>query len=90
MKKNIKPVFAIANRIAAGLTCIERARGFLETAPLSEAWVREMRRRVLILEAHSTHIEGSHLPLEGRDCSLILMRHPLTVGFSGLRSNKEA
>jgi hypothetical protein len=36
------------------LTRIERARGFLEAATLSEAWVREMGRRALILEAHHT------------------------------------
>ena len=46
----------------------------MEAAALSEAWVREMGRRALVLEAHhSTHIEGTRLTqtlaeqlLEGR------------------------
>jgi len=65
MTKSFKPIFTITNRITAGLTRIERARGFLEAATLSEAWVREMARRALILEAHhTTHIEGTRLTLE--------------------------
>jgi Fic family protein len=65
MTKSFKPIFTITNRITAGLTRIERARGFLEAATLSEAWVREMGRRALILEAHhTTHIEGTRLTLE--------------------------
>jgi len=65
MTKNFKPIFTITNRITAGLTRIERARGFLEAATLSEAWLREMGRRALILEAHhTTHIEGTRLTLE--------------------------
>jgi hypothetical protein len=36
------PKFTITNRITARLTRIERARGFLEAATLSEDWVREM------------------------------------------------
>jgi Fic family protein len=65
MTKGFKPSFTITNRITAALTRIERARGFLEAATLSEAWVREMGRRALILEAHhTTHIEGTRLTLE--------------------------
>jgi Fic family protein len=65
LKKGFKPKFSITNRITAGLTRIERARGFLEAATLSEAWIREMSRRALILEAHhTTHIEGTRLTLE--------------------------
>jgi Fic family protein len=65
MTKSFKPTFTITNRITSGLTRIERARGFLEAAALSEAWVREMGRRALILEAHhTTHIEGTRLTLE--------------------------
>lgn len=65
MKNKFEPKFDITNRITAGLTRIERARGFLEAAILSEAWVREMGRRALILEAHhTTHIEGTRLSLE--------------------------
>jgi Fic family protein len=59
------PTFRITNRITAGLTRIERARGFLEAATLSENWVREMGNRALVLEAHhTTHIEGTRLTLE--------------------------
>jgi len=65
MTRIFRPIFTITNRITAGLTRIERARGVLEAAALSEAWVREMGRRALILEAHhTTHIEGTHLTLE--------------------------
>lgn len=65
MTTGLTPIFTITNRITAGLTRIERARGFLEAAALSEAWVREMGRRALILEAHyTTHIEGTRLTLE--------------------------
>ena len=63
--KSFHPTFTITNRITSGLTIIERARGFLEAATLSEAWVREMGHRALILEAHhTTHIEGTRLTLE--------------------------
>ncbi len=45
-----------------GLAQIERARGFLEAAHLSEAWIRRMSERALLLEAHhTTHIEGTKL-----------------------------
>ena len=65
MTKRFKPIFTITNRITAGLTRIEWARGFLEAATLSEAWAREVGRRALHLEAHhSTHIEGTRLTLE--------------------------
>ena len=49
--KSFHPTFTITNRITSGLTIIERARGFLEAATLSEAWVREMGHRALVLEA---------------------------------------
>ena len=65
MTKNSKPLFTITNPITAGLTRIERARGFLEAATLSENWVREMGNRALMLEAHhTTHIEGTRLTLD--------------------------
>jgi Fic family protein len=61
----MKPVFTITNKIADALTRIERARGFLEAAKLSEDWIKDMGRRALIREAHATtHIEGSHLTLD--------------------------
>ena len=51
--------------MTAGLTCIERARGFLEAAGLSEDWLATMRSRAFVLEAHhTTHIEGTRLTLE--------------------------
>jgi len=59
------PRFTISNSITAGLTEIERARGFLEAAALSDSWVRRMSRRALLLEAHyTTHIEGTQLTFE--------------------------
>ena len=65
MTKGFHPTFTITNCITSGLTTIERARGFLEAATLSEAWVREMGHRALILEAHhTTHIEGTRLTFE--------------------------
>jgi len=61
----LAPRFTITNRITAALTLIERARGFLEAAKLSEDWIAEMQARALIREAHfTTHIEGTHLTLE--------------------------
>jgi hypothetical protein len=59
------PRFTITNRITADLTTIERARGFLDAATLSEEWVRRMSQRALLLEAHhTTHIEGTQLSVE--------------------------
>lgn len=34
------PRFTITNALASGLTVVERARGFLEAATLSEDWLR--------------------------------------------------
>src|SRR3990167_10241763 len=60
-----KPKFTITNSIANTLTVIERARGFLEAATLSDEWVAKMQNKALILEAHhTTHIEGTELTLE--------------------------
>ena len=62
---NFAPRFTISNAITAGLTAIERARGFLEAATLSDDWVRRMSQRALLLEAHhTTHIEGTQLTIE--------------------------
>jgi Fic family protein len=59
------PRFRISNAITRALTEIERARGFLEAATLSEAWIERMSQRALLLEAHhTTHIEGSQLTLD--------------------------
>ena len=51
---SFEPSFTITHAITADLTRIERARGFLEAATLSEDWIREMSARALILEAHHT------------------------------------
>lgn len=57
--------FTITNAIAGSLTAIERARGFLEAATLSEQWIERMSARALLLEAHhTTHIEGTQLTLD--------------------------
>ncbi len=60
----MNPRFTISHAITGGLARIERARGFLEAARLSENWVRRMSERALLLEAHhTTHIEGTRLTL---------------------------
>lgn len=48
MTRGFRPKFTITNRITARLTRIERARGFLEAAKLSENWIREMGNRALV------------------------------------------
>jgi len=59
------PKFTITNRMTAAITQIERARGFLEAARLSDEWLRDMGTEALIKEAHhTTHIEGTHLTLD--------------------------
>ena len=52
MAMNFISQFTITNCIIAGLTLIERARGFREAEALSKKWVREMGNRSLVLEAH--------------------------------------
>ena len=65
MTGGFQPKFTITNRITSGLTMIERARGFLEAAELSDDWIRSMSDRALVLEAHhTTHIEGTQLTLD--------------------------
>ena len=62
---SFEPRFTVTHAITADLTRIERARGFLEAATLSDDWIREMSARALVLEAHhTTHIEGTMLTLE--------------------------
>ena len=61
-RPSFRQVFTTTHPITGGLTRIERTRGFLEAAMLSEQWVQEMGRRALLLEAHhTTHIEGTRL-----------------------------
>jgi cell filamentation protein, protein adenylyltransferase len=60
-----KPLFKISNQTANALTTIERARGFLEAATLSQEWLEKMQNKALVLEAHhTTHIEGTQLTLK--------------------------
>lgn len=62
---SFNPLFQINNKITADLTLIERVRGFLDAATLSENWITTMQNRALILEAHyTTHIEGTTLTLD--------------------------
>jgi len=76
-KSGFHPKFTITNPITAGLTRIERARGFLEAASLSEDWIRAMSARALVLEAHhTTHIEGTRLTLEQSERLLAGKRVP--------------
>lgn len=59
------PRFTTTHAITAALTRMERARGFLDAAKLSEDWIGRMQKRALVLEAHhTTHIEGTQLTLE--------------------------
>ena len=65
------PRFSITNTVTAAITEIERARGFLEAASLSDEWVSSMRSRAFLLEAHhTTHIEGTRLTVD--DAAAIL------------------
>ncbi len=72
----MKPHFTITYAMTQGLAQIERARGFLEAAQLSEKWVRQMSERALLLEAHhTTHIEGTRLTLD--QAELLLAGQPV-------------
>lgn len=62
---SFSPKFTITNNITAALVQIERTRGFLEAAQLSDEWIAKTQAKNLILEAHyTTHIEGTHLTLD--------------------------
>ena len=64
-KMTFAPRFSITNAVTAALTEIERARGFLEAASLSDEWIDAMRSRAFLLEAHhTTHIEGTRLTID--------------------------
>ena len=68
---SFEPRFTVTHAVTANLTRIERARGFLEAAALSEDWIRQMGARALVLEAHhTTHIEepSSHWRSGGHSC----------------------
>ena len=65
MTRRFDPRFTITNEITDGLTRIERTRGFLEAATLSENWIRQMGHEAMVREAHhTTHIEGTELTLD--------------------------
>jgi hypothetical protein len=58
------PKYTITDSISWSFTQIERARGFLEAAQLSENWLQRMQRQAFVREAHhTTHIEGTQLTL---------------------------
>ena len=62
---SFEPHLTVTHKITADLTRVERARGFLKAATLSEDWIRRMSARALLLEAHhTTHIEGTKLTLD--------------------------
>lgn len=70
------PKFNITNAITASLVKIERTRGFLDAARLSDEWIAKMQAKTLILEAHyTTHIEGTHLSLDQSE--LLLTGHQI-------------
>lgn len=53
--------FTNTSPITAVLTAIERARGCLEAATLSEDWIGRMSQRGFLLEAHhTTHINSTN------------------------------
>lgn len=59
------PKFTITNRMTTAIAQIERARGFLEAARLSDEWIKVMGNEALIKEAHyTTHVEGTRLTFE--------------------------
>lgn len=65
---SFQPKYLISDSLTSSLSQIERARGFLDAAKLSEEWLDRMRDRALVLEAHhTTHIEGTHLSLRDSD-----------------------
>jgi hypothetical protein len=42
---SLRPKFRITNAITGNLTRVERARGFLDAAKLSEDWIAGMQQR---------------------------------------------
>jgi len=64
-EKSFSPIFNITNAITRDLTRIERARGFLDAAALSDEWIQDMGSQAALKEAHhTTHIEGTNLTLD--------------------------
>ena len=48
----MNPRFTITNAMTQGLARIERVRGFLEAAQLSEGWIRVMNGRQAVALRH--------------------------------------
>ena len=45
------PKFTITHHMTSAITQIERARGFLEAAKLSDDWVRDMGNQALVKDS---------------------------------------
>ena len=54
------PRFSITNAITAALTEIERARGFLEAASLSDEWIDSMRSRAFLSKRTTPRTSREH------------------------------
>ncbi len=65
INKHFFPKFTITQPMLNDLMDIERARGFLDAAHLSNAWIKKMSRNAFLIETHhTTHIEGTQLTLD--------------------------
>ncbi|MCY3912867.1 MAG: hypothetical protein OXG43_06425 [Chloroflexi bacterium] len=92
------PQFWITNRIAAALTDIERAGGFLNAATLSDAWTHAMRCTGFLMEAHhTTHIVGTHLTIDeaaellaGASAPALIPKTRVSCSTTGMHSNSAA
>lgn len=63
-KQAFSPQFTITQSLLNNLMEIEKARGFLKAASLSNQWIKKMSQNALLLETHhTTHIEGTQLTL---------------------------
>lgn len=81
-----QPNYSISNKTTNALTIIERSRGFLEAAKLSDVWLENMQNQALVKEAHhTTHIEGTELTLE--QAEMLLAGQP--VAQADLNDKKE-
>jgi predicted HTH transcriptional regulator len=65
MPKSFKPIFTITNRITAGLTRIERARGFLEAAILRDVLIKERDLSERQAKALEHMLEHGSLTIQG-------------------------
>lgn len=62
---SFEPNFTVTHAITVDLSRIERTRGFMDAATLSGYRICQMGTRSFIPEAHhTTHIEGTKLPLD--------------------------